>query len=53
MTARENIAVGRIEQLGDLELLQQSAQKSLADAVVGKLPFGYEQMLGRWFIIRE
>ncbi len=49
MTARENIAVGRIEEVRNLELLQQSAQKSLADQVVGKLPSGYEQMLGRRF----
>jgi ATP-binding cassette subfamily B protein len=49
MTARENIAVGRIEQIDDLQLLQQSAQKSMADEVVGKLRSGYEQMLGRRF----
>ncbi|MGB6813866.1 MAG: ABC transporter ATP-binding protein, partial [Candidatus Sulfotelmatobacter sp.] len=49
MTARENIAVGRIEQLDDLTLLRQSAQKSMADDVVGRLPRGYEQMLGRRF----
>jgi ATP-binding cassette subfamily B protein len=49
MTARENIAVGRIEQLDDLLLLNQSAQKSMADEVVGRLPHGYEQMLGRRF----
>ena len=49
MTARDNIAVGRIEQIGDLPLLQQSAQKSMADEVIGKLPYGYEQMLGRRF----
>jgi ATP-binding cassette subfamily B protein len=49
MTARENIAVGRIERLDDLPLLSQSAQKSMADEVVGRLPHGYEQMLGRRF----
>ena len=49
MTARENIAVGRIEQIDNLQLLEQSAQKSLADGVVRKLPSGYEQMLGRRF----
>ena len=49
MTARENIAVGRIEQIENLELLQQSAHKSMADEVVGKLPSGYAQMLGRRF----
>lgn len=49
MTARENIAVGKIEQIDNLKLLQESAQKSMADGVVGKLASGYEQMLGRRF----
>lgn len=49
MTARENIAVGRIEQIANLPRLRESAQKSLADEVVAKLPAGYEQMLGRRF----
>lgn len=49
MTARENIAVGRIEQIDNLDLLQQSAHKSMADGVVGKLHSGYDQMLGRRF----
>jgi len=49
MTARDNIAVGRIEQIDNLQLLRQSAEKSMADDVVGKLPSGYEQMLGRHF----
>jgi ATP-binding cassette, subfamily B, bacterial len=49
MTARENIAVGRIEQLDDLPGLLKSAQKSMADEVIGRLPSGYEQMLGRRF----
>jgi ATP-binding cassette, subfamily B, bacterial len=49
MTARDNIAVGRIEQIDDLRILHESAQKSMADEVIGKLPLGYEQMLGRRF----
>lgn len=49
MTARENIAVGRIEDLQNVSLLQSAAQKSLADQVVAKLPHHYEQMLGRRF----
>jgi len=49
MTARENIAVGRIELIDNLELLRQSAQKSMASDVVGKLASGYDQMLGRRF----
>jgi ATP-binding cassette subfamily B protein len=49
MTARENIAVGRVEELENLELLRAAARKSMADHVVGQLPRGYEQMLGRRF----
>jgi ATP-binding cassette subfamily B protein len=49
LTARENIAVGRIEQAGNLHLLQNAAFKSLAHEVVEKLPSRYEQMLGRRF----
>jgi ATP-binding cassette subfamily B protein len=49
MTVRENIAVGRIEEIDDLKLLETAARKSLADAVIGKLPNGYDQMLGRRF----
>ena len=49
MTARENIAVGRVEEINNLELLQTAAQKSMADLVIGRLSQGYEQMLGRRF----
>jgi len=49
MTARENIGVGLIDQVGNLPRLVQSARKSLAHDVVQRLPFGYEQMLGRRF----
>src|SRR6266481_1871578 len=49
MTARENIAVGRIEEIDDLKMLEAAASKSLADGVIAKLPGGYEQMLGRRF----
>jgi ATP-binding cassette subfamily B protein len=49
MTAAENIAVGRIEDLDNLPLLQAAAEKSLADQVIAKLEGGYGQMLGRRF----
>jgi len=49
MTARENIAVGRIEEIENLPLLRLSAQKSMADEVIAKLDREYEQMLGRRF----
>ncbi len=49
MTASENIAVGRVEELGNSALLRDAAHKSLADEVVARLPGEYEQMLGRRF----
>jgi ATP-binding cassette, subfamily B, bacterial len=49
MTARENIAVGKIEEIEDLPALKAAAQKSLADEVVARLSAGLEQMLGRRF----
>ncbi len=49
MTARENIAVGQIEQAGNLPLLKSAAGKSMANEVIERLPRDYEQMLGRRF----
>src|SRR5215469_7846903 len=49
MTARENIAVGRIEAAADAQLLQTAAEKSMAADVIGRLPGVYDQMLGRRF----
>ena len=49
MTAHENIAVGRIEEIDNLSLLRSAAEKSMADEVIAKLPRHYEQMLGRRF----
>jgi ATP-binding cassette subfamily B protein len=49
MTARENIAVGRIDYLADDQRIHGAAEKSLADGVIERLAGGYEQMLGRRF----
>ncbi|HSU32810.1 MAG TPA: ABC transporter ATP-binding protein [Bryobacteraceae bacterium] len=49
MTARENIGVGRIELLDNLDRIQIAAEKSLADGVIARLGGKYEQMLGRRF----
>jgi ATP-binding cassette subfamily B protein len=49
MTARENVAVGRIEEINNRDLLQAAARKSMADGVIDRLPGSYEQMLGRRF----
>jgi ATP-binding cassette, subfamily B, bacterial len=49
MTARENIAVGKIDEIENQPLLADAASKSLADEVIARLGAGYEQMLGRRF----
>jgi ATP-binding cassette, subfamily B, bacterial len=49
MTSRENIAVGRIEAIGNTALVEDAARKSLADEVMARLPGAYDQMLGRRF----
>jgi ATP-binding cassette subfamily B protein len=48
LSARQNIAVGRVEMAQDITI-REAARKSLADQVVGRLPRGYEQLLGRRF----
>ena len=49
MTARENIAMGRVEVPHNQGEIEYAAEKSMADEVVTKLRNGYDQMLGRRF----
>ncbi len=49
LTAAENIGVGRVEHITDLQQVKDAARRSLADAVIAKLPLGYDQPLGRLF----
>ncbi len=49
MTAADNIAVGQIELRNEFDKLRQAACRSLADAVIARLPDRYQQMLGRRF----
>jgi ATP-binding cassette subfamily B protein len=49
MLAAENIGFGRIEELASQDRVRNSAEKSLAAAVIAKLPNMYRQMLGRRF----
>ncbi len=49
MSARENIGVGRIDEIENNDLVRSSARKSGANAVIERLPDGYDTMLGRWF----
>ncbi len=49
LSASDNIAVGRIEAREDRERIEEAARRSLADAVIARLPKGYEQPLGKRF----
>ena len=49
LTLKENIAMGEIEQIQNLERIEQAAEKSLAKEVVNVLPKGYDQQLGKRF----
>lgn len=46
MTAAENIAIGRIEELNNPFRIRAAALKSLADEVIHQLPNKYDQVLG-------
>jgi ATP-binding cassette, subfamily B, bacterial len=48
-SAGDNIAAGRIEALDDRGRIEAAAGKSLADALIARLPEGYAQRLGRRF----
>ena len=48
-TAADNIAVGRIEARDDRARIVESAERSLADEVIRKLPEQYDQLLGKRF----
>ncbi len=49
MKALENIAVGQIDHLNEMNYIEDAATKSLASSVVEELPEQYEQMLGKRF----
>jgi ATP-binding cassette subfamily B protein len=48
-SARENIGVGRLEEIDNLAKVEASAERSGADTVIERLPHGYDTTLGRWF----
>jgi ATP-binding cassette subfamily B protein len=48
-SAAENIGVGAIEAADDRERVRGAAERSRADAVVERLPGGYDQILGKRF----
>src|SRR5690606_7051765 len=49
LTAGENIAVAQIDALGDQPRIEEAARRAMADEVIGRLPQGYDQLVGRRF----
>ncbi len=49
LKASENIAVGNIDELEEMALIEDSAEKSLANVVIEDLPNRYDQLLGKRF----
>lgn len=49
LTARENIALGRIDPPARNDEIELAARKSLANVAIARLPNGYDQLLGRRF----
>ena len=49
-TVKENIAIGKIDEIDNQERIEKAAELSLADEVVSDLTLGYEQQLGKRFV---
>ena len=49
LSAGDNIAVGKIAARGDHSRIERAARRSQADEVIGTLPTGYQQMIGKRF----
>lgn len=49
-TVKENIAIGKIDEIQNIERIEKAAKLSLADEVVSELVLGYEQQLGKRFV---
>jgi ATP-binding cassette subfamily B protein len=49
LTVRENIGIGNIAQVDDLEVVRRAARAAAIEEVIENLPHGYETLLGRQF----
>jgi ATP-binding cassette subfamily B protein len=49
MTAKENIGVGKVKNMADLEAVRLAAEQGGALTVVERLDHGFETLLGRWY----
>ncbi len=49
LSAGENIGVGNVDTVDDPAAIGAAAERAGADAVIAKLPEGYDTTLGKWF----
>ena len=49
LSAADNVGVGRVEAIGERPLVETAARQAGADDVIGRLPKGYETILGKTF----
>ena len=49
LSAADNVGVGRVEAIGERPLVEAAARQAGADDVIGRLPNGYETVLGKTF----
>ncbi|MFA5682926.1 MAG: ABC transporter ATP-binding protein [Lysobacteraceae bacterium] len=49
MSAADNIAVGQIDAIDQRPRIEEAARRGMADEVIGRLPAGYDQVIGRRF----
>lgn len=48
-SAADNIGIGNIDRMTDEEAIVSAAERAGADAVIDRLPAGYQTALGKWF----
>jgi ATP-binding cassette subfamily B protein len=49
LTARENIALSKLDADGDAARIERAARSAGAQEIIRRLPDGYDSLLGRWF----
>jgi ATP-binding cassette subfamily B protein len=48
-SAADNIGIGNVELMTEQALIEEAARRAGADAVIERLPAGYQTALGKWF----
>lgn len=50
LSVRENIGLGRVEQMNDDDAISLAAKKGMSNSFIDKLPAGYETLLGQVYV---